>query len=116
MEELDNGWGIVAQQHETEVFSSVRAFELTAWVITISGILILSPLVFYIIRTTLQQPIQTLTRGADAIASGDLSHRVPVTSVDEIGNLAKAFNTMSSEIESHTVELAERARETESHA
>jgi len=113
VEELDNGWGIVAQQQETEVVSIVTAFELTAWVITIGGILLLSPLVFYIIRNALQQPIRTLTGGADAIASGDLSHRVPVTSVDEIGTLAKAFNTMASEIESHTVELAERAREME---
>ncbi|NOZ30085.1 MAG: HAMP domain-containing protein [Chloroflexi bacterium] len=43
----------------------------------------------------LTAPIRRLKAAAQAIASGDLSHRVPVRSQDELGELAQAFNTMA---------------------
>lgn len=39
-------------------------------------------------------PVRELTRAAGRLAEGDLSHRVPVTSKDELGDLAVAFNSM----------------------
>ena len=42
----------------------------------------------------LVRPVQTLERAALAIAAGDLSQRVPVETADELGALARAFNTM----------------------
>lgn len=43
----------------------------------------------------LAAPIVKLTVGSKRIAEGDLNHRVPVQSNDEIGTLAKTFNEMS---------------------
>jgi NtrC-family two-component system sensor histidine kinase KinB len=40
-------------------------------------------------------PIKTLTTSAVALGEGDLERAVPVTSKDELGQLAKAFNTMA---------------------
>jgi len=40
-------------------------------------------------------PIKTLTMSAVALGQGDLEREVPVTSGDELGQLAKAFNTMA---------------------
>lgn len=40
-------------------------------------------------------PVQDLTKAAEAIAAGDLSQRVVVRTHDEIGRLARAFNTMA---------------------
>ena len=48
----------------------------------------------------LVQPIQSLERAALAAARGDLTHTVPVTSADEIGALAAAFNYMVGEVRS----------------
>ncbi len=41
------------------------------------------------------QPLADLVKGAGAIARGDLSTQVSVSSSDEIGSLAKSFNEMS---------------------
>ncbi len=43
----------------------------------------------------LTAPIRQLTVAARAVAAGDLSHRVPVRTQDELGELAQAFNTMA---------------------
>jgi signal transduction histidine kinase len=47
---------------------------------------------------TLTRPIRELTRATHAVSEGDLSQQVPVRSNDELGELAQAFNRMSSEL------------------
>jgi two-component system sensor histidine kinase BaeS len=47
---------------------------------------------------SLTRPIRELTRATHAVSEGDLSQQVPVRSNDELGELAKAFNKMSSEL------------------
>jgi two-component system sensor histidine kinase BaeS len=47
----------------------------------------------------LVRPLHRLTRATEAIAQGDLSQRVPVTSGDEVGELAAAFNFMADELQ-----------------
>jgi len=44
---------------------------------------------------TLTRPIRELTQATHAISAGDLSQQVPVHSDDELGELAQAFNKMS---------------------
>ena len=47
---------------------------------------------------SLTRPIRELTRATHAVSEGDLSQQVPVRSNDELGELAQAFNKMSSEL------------------
>jgi two-component system OmpR family sensor kinase len=47
----------------------------------------------------LVRPLRRLTAAAEGIARGDLSQRVPVTSKDEVGELAATFNHMAAELE-----------------
>ena len=44
-------------------------------------------------------PVRALAEAARQVASGDLSQRVSVTSQDELGEMAIAFNTMAAELE-----------------
>ena len=44
-------------------------------------------------------PLQRLTKAAQVVAQGDLSHRVEVHSRDEIGELAAAFNAMAQQLQ-----------------
>jgi two-component system, NtrC family, sensor histidine kinase KinB len=54
-------------------------------------------LAFNTIRAILQ-PIQAITHSALAIGAGDLDQIVPVSSQDELGQLAQAFNTMGRQL------------------
>jgi len=47
---------------------------------------------------TLTRPIRELTQATHAVSEGDLSQQVVVRSNDELGELSKAFNKMSTEL------------------
>ena len=95
--ELSNGWAVIAQQQNYEVFSSINAVGRISATITVVGSLVLLILIWLAIRRVLQ-PVNDLTETASAIASGDLSRVAPVTSEDEIGTLARAFNAMTAQL------------------
>jgi signal transduction histidine kinase len=46
----------------------------------------------------LTAPLVGVTRAAEAISAGDLSHRVPKGRDDELGRLAHSFNTMAEQV------------------
>src|SRR5437588_11419881 len=56
-------------------------------------------------------PLEILTESSHAIARGDFSQRVHVTSRTEIGELAATFNVMSEELEQFVEDLKRAANE-----
>jgi serine phosphatase RsbU (regulator of sigma subunit) len=51
-----------------------------------------------------------LTRGARAVARGELDHRIPVRLHDQLGDLAVSFNTMAGSVRSMLAQVAEKER------
>jgi len=49
-------------------------------------------------------PLHKLARGTEALAAGDLEHRIPVSGAKELGDLARAFNTMSDRLQEKACE------------
>ena len=62
------------------------------------GGILLSLFLSYRLAQLLLQPIRTLTVSAAALGEGKLDQDVPVTSKDELGELARAFNTMAAKL------------------
>ncbi len=58
-------------------------------------------------------PIKLLARGTQAIAAGDLNHRIPPVGDDEFGHLVDSFNQMTSDLQSSATELERRRLYTE---
>ncbi len=54
--------------------------------------------VIYIITYRLTKPLKMMSQAARAMSRGDFSRRIPVTSDDEIGELAVAFNQMTNSL------------------
>ena len=72
----------------------------------ISGMMILVATILGAFLTRLLVgPLHNLVQGTNEIAKGNFSHRITVTSEDELGKLSKSFNLMASDLEQ---ELSER--------
>ena len=74
----------------------------------IFGILIV---IIGIISARITAPLEELERGLEKISQGDLNTRLPVSAVDEIGLLTKAYNTMVAKLKTLQEELADRERQ-----
>jgi two-component system, OmpR family, phosphate regulon sensor histidine kinase PhoR len=69
---------------------------LTASIISAMAItLVIIMLAGWLISRLITRPIRKLTAASKEIASGKLGQRIAITSRDEVGELAKAFNQMS---------------------
>ncbi|MEO6797054.1 MAG: HD domain-containing phosphohydrolase [Candidatus Dormibacter sp.] len=68
---------------------------------------LLTLLVGGVTASLLTRPIDLLVRSMRTISAGDLHHRAPVKSHDEIGYLAQALNEMASSLEEKTAALEE---------
>lgn len=70
------------------------------------GILVLTSFsILLTVNKRLLKPLDALKTGTEALASGDLSHRVDVPAGDEIGELGAAFNDMASSLSAATTRL-----------
>lgn len=99
---------IVAARNETNALldSSVKISAVLLIVL-----LLVSVLISLGIGQLIASPIVTLTRVANQIVIGDLAAQAKVSSKDEIGNLADAFNTMTSRLRETLLGLEQRVEE-----
>lgn len=67
---------------------------------SVSGILAgsLALVVVWVLTRGMTSPLREMAEASEAMARHDYSRRVPVTSADEIGRLADAFNRMADEL------------------
>jgi signal transduction histidine kinase/DNA-binding response OmpR family regulator len=71
-------------------------------------IVVIALAISYVFSSRVLGPIKAMATAAGKISAGDLSHRIPVRSRDEIGVLAATFNQMSSSLSRMTRMQAER--------
>ncbi len=78
------------------------------------GLLVLLALAatFYLRRWVLR-PVLTVAQASRRLAEGNMSARVPPLRDDELGDLARAFNSMADSLERSSEALADRSRELE---
>jgi len=53
----------------------------------------------------MMRPLDNLQKGVKKVAHGDLSYRIEINTTSEIGDLAKAFNQMTSDLNQYIVNL-----------
>lgn len=74
------------------------------------GILLLVLVIYLAVRRTVTRPIKDLLKGTRVIASGHLTHRIPVLARDEIGVLARSFNQMTGTLQETRGQLLQSER------
>jgi methyl-accepting chemotaxis protein len=87
-----------------------RIGQYTAYVLALAGfLLVLVALVGIWLGNGLVKPVLAIKKNLDDIAAGngDLTHRLPVSSNDELGDLAHSFNVFVEKIHSLVRQIAE---------
>ncbi|MEW6219474.1 MAG: ATP-binding protein [Thermodesulfobacteriota bacterium] len=90
--------GMVVRTDFQHSIERMTAGSIRTVLVTMVGIAALIILISFQIRKLVRLPVANLVQGAGAVASGDLDVVIPVTSLDELGGLAKSFNQMTGEL------------------
>ena len=69
---------------------------------------------YHTLKQVIVKPVRNLNKGVKALIGSDLSFQVPISSRDEIGSLAAAFNQMATDLKMYGHTLEERKIELES--
>jgi HD-GYP domain-containing protein (c-di-GMP phosphodiesterase class II) len=102
-------WAVVVHKPRREAYSGVYEMQRTGRLLALMAVLLSIGVSIFAARR-ITNPLEVLTQSSRAIARGDFSQRVRLTSRTEIGELAETFNSMSEELE-HFIEDLKRAAE-----
>ncbi|MFH5184777.1 HAMP domain-containing protein [Paenibacillus sp. TAB 01] len=102
------GAAVLYQSTQSVEASQAYVKRLFAYV-SVIGFLMTTFFAFFL-STKITQPLLQLKKAADMISHGEYGTRVPIASVDEIGELAKTFNRMGEEL-SDTIKALSHEKE-----
>ncbi|MBD5781963.1 response regulator [Pelagicoccus sp. NFK12] len=100
---------VLLSSYETEL-NALKRTRLLLLFVSAGGIAV-SALIIYLLIRRITSPLRLLKEGADAVGRGDLTHRVHCSSNDECGDLARAFNQMTSNLCASRQDLETTVRE-----
>jgi len=89
----DLGWGVLAELTQARAYAGVRETVTTALLVAL-GCLLLAVGGGLFLGRSLARPVQAVAAAARRVAGGDYEVPVSVSSRDEVGELARAFNHM----------------------
>ena len=97
---------IVVEQPVSKALALVTNHLQIALIVT--SMVFVIAIVFVVLATRhFVRPIESMAAGARAISRGDYSTHIVVTSQDELGDLAFAFNTMTQDLEEYNNKMEE---------
>ena len=77
---------------------------------TVVATLLVALLIWLFIWRVVARPIQALAKGTEQLSQGDLGYQIPTPSQDEVGDLARSFNSMSLRLRAADEESASWAK------
>ncbi len=108
-----NGWFLVSTDPSQIAFASANKAATQMVLIVLPLILLMSGGILWIIRRFIVVPITALTETVRHVSSGDLTERSLISSNNEIGQLAVAFNQMTAKLKDTQEKLEQRAAQRE---
>jgi signal transduction histidine kinase len=104
------GWTVGVGVNKPDINTPVRELSHFLVVATALGVLIAATVAGFVARRT-TRPIQELEKHTRRIASGDLDAHIVLNRGDELGDLARSFNTMTDELKTSRGQLVQAEKE-----
>ncbi len=103
-------WAVIAQKPQSDAYSDVIDMQSQGITYAIYAV-VLAGIVGVFAARRITGPLDILTNSSRAIARGDFSQRVQLTSRTEFGELAQTFNHMTQDLERFVADLKRAAEE-----
>lgn len=91
--------GVVMNTTMDEIKEPLRRVYQIIWLSAVFAIVCSSFIIYYFSQKIIVKPLGKINKVADKISKGEVGKRVDIHSDDEIGELAKAFNSMADSLE-----------------
>jgi signal transduction histidine kinase len=89
--------GIIIEEPKWEAYSEIRQVSTNTLIFVMVGIILTVSVGIFFARS-IEIPIREVIIGTQAVRKGDLSYKIRIDSIDEIGQLADAFNQMTNDL------------------
>ncbi len=103
-------WAVIAQKPQYDAYSDITEMQSQVLRYAIYAV-VLAVIVSVFAARRITGPLDILTDSSRAIARGDFSQRVQLTSRTEFGELAQTFNHMTEDLERFVADLKRAAEE-----
>ena len=100
------GIGVLERKFRDTAWNALAAFTL----VIVAAVAAVAA-VAWKLASSISEPVTRLAEASSVVAQGDFSLRLPVESSDEIGSLARAFNTMAKSLKERDELLKEQTRQ-----
>ena len=91
------GWGVVVKQDEAEIFAGAAQIR-SSLIVGLAIALLVGSVIIIPLTRAFVQPLTELEQATRKVASGDLTTHVPVSQLNEVGQVAEAFNAMVAQL------------------
>ncbi|HWP22803.1 MAG TPA: GAF domain-containing protein, partial [Candidatus Binatia bacterium] len=92
------GWAVVVEEPVVVALADAKTMERYAMLVLGLGLLIGAVVIAWV-SNRITQPIRELQKGVAVVRAGNLQHRTPIRTGDEIEELAREFNEMAEALE-----------------
>ena len=106
-------WGLVVKIDKREAFGLITQLKIVT-IVSSSGILVFALIGITFFSRTITSPVKRLSDAACKISNGDMTAQITVKSKDEIGMLARSFDTMRIKVAKLLKDISEAKRDWES--
>ncbi len=103
-------WGVVVKIDADEAFAPVATLARLSVAVAVIAIFLAATAAWFVARS-LSQPIEALTRAVSAVSRGQLDRSVKIVTNNEIGQLGRDFNRMTSQLRDMVETMEDRVRQ-----
>lgn len=81
-----------------EIDAEISKSQMKLVIFALTALVSIALILWFLVEELVGKPVRKLVQATNIVASGDLDYKIPVTSTDELGRLARSFNDMTQEL------------------